>query len=194
MKLSDLTLQHKKGLEKSETGSQIDLTSVTLDAEQIRDELLEGAIFDRVTFNELELVHCDLTASHLFDCTFINCKFTHCSFHKAEFHNCQAEHVKFAQCSFTKTEWYGGDFKHAVFAECDFSWSYLQSVDLRYTQFKDVNLEGAVWYKTKVYKSEFDSIDFGSQHPGRIQETDISELGDGTTEVTIEQFRDLLGI
>jgi uncharacterized protein YjbI with pentapeptide repeats len=194
MKLSDLALQHKEWLEKSYAGRQIDLTSITLDTELIRDCRFTGAIFEHVIFEKLELVHCDFTAVRFFDCTFTGCTFTHCSLHKAEFHNCKGVQVKFAQCGFTKTEWYRGDFREAVFADCDFSWSYLQSIDLRYAQLTDVKLDGALWDKTKVYNARFESIDFGTMHSARILETDVSEAGDGTTEVTLQQFRELFGI
>ena len=194
MKLSSLLSQLKTGDEKIRGDSRIDLFSVTLDAEEIRNAVFESAIFDRVTFAELALINCDLTASHFFACTFVRCRFIDSTFHKSEFHNSKAELIKFANCSFTKTEWYGGDFRHAVVAECDFSWSYLQSVDFRYAEFKDVNLAGALWHKTKVYKSRFDSINFGSRHPARVLETDITELADGTSEVSLEQFRHLFGL
>jgi uncharacterized protein YjbI with pentapeptide repeats len=194
MKLSELALQHNACVEQSNARRQIDLTSVTLDAELITGGCFEGAIFNKVILEKMEFVRCDFTAASFFDCTFTDCTFTQCKFHKAEFHNCTGVQLKCAQCGFTRTEWYCGDFKGAVFAECDFGWSYLQSIDLRYAHLMNVKLEGGLWDKIKVYNARFESVDFGSVHPARILETDVSEAGDGTAEVTVAQFRGLFGI
>lgn len=194
MNLSNLTFQHKVWLENHEKGSQIDLRSVTLDAEEIQNAFLEAAIFDHVNFEGLEILNCDLTATHLFNCTLKKCKFVHCSFHKAEFHDCRCEHVEFKECSFTKTEWYRGDFVQAEFTACDFSWSCLQSVDLRYAQLKKINLEGALWDKTKVYNACIERVNFGGLHLATIQRTDVSQAGDETALVTQQEFRKLFGV
>ena len=194
MKLSTLTIQHKNWLDNSEAGGQIDLKSLTLDAEQIRTAVLEGAIFDYITFERLEAFDCDFTGASFFNCTFISCKLIHCNFHKAEFHDCRFDHIQITGCSFTKSEWHRGEFRLAVFASCDFSWSYLQSVDLRHTHFNDINLEGAIWDRNKLYKASFKSITLGSLHTARIERTDFSQDGNGGTWLTFEQFREVFRI
>lgn len=184
-------INHQKWLSNQKEGKQLSLENSTFKAEWLKYPLY-AAIYQKVIFKNINFIKTDLTGSYFFNCIFEQCQFENSRLHKCEWYDCNLEQTIFSNTLLTKSDFNNCNFKQAHFEVCNLGWTYCNSCDFREVDYNEVSMEGTIIVDTKMYTSKRTKIDFGKKFPAKLQNIDMSVVGDGSEvvgrEAVIEYF------